>query len=306
MEVGPTCHYVMGGVRVDPETQAATVPGLFAAGEVAGGMHGANRLGGNSLSDLLVFGRRAGRYAAEHAAAVATGAGRRPGPGRGGRARGPGPVRAGRRRREPLHRPAGAAGLHAGAGRDHPHRGRAGAGRWSGSRPSRSGRPGSGSRGTASTTRAGTWRSTCARCSPCPSAWPGPRCERRESRGGHTRDDFPKPDPEFGKVNMVVRARDGEVVGEPGAARRDARRPQGAVRGEDPSWPDTTSPCGSGAATPAAASSATTPWPARTARSCSTSSTASRPPRPATWPCAGTARPASAARAAPRSTAARG
>jgi succinate dehydrogenase / fumarate reductase flavoprotein subunit len=67
MEVGPTCHYVMGGVEVDPETEAARVPGLFAAGEVAGGMHGSNRLGGNSLSDLLVFGRRAGRAAAEHA-----------------------------------------------------------------------------------------------------------------------------------------------------------------------------------------------------------------------------------------------
>ena len=65
MEVGPTTHYVMGGVKVDAETQAATVPGLFAAGEVAGGMHGANRLGGNSLSDLLVFGRRAGLGAAE-------------------------------------------------------------------------------------------------------------------------------------------------------------------------------------------------------------------------------------------------
>jgi succinate dehydrogenase / fumarate reductase flavoprotein subunit len=60
MEVGPTCHYVMGGVEVDPDTAASTVPGLFAAGEVAGGMHGSNRLGGNSLSDLLVFGRRAG------------------------------------------------------------------------------------------------------------------------------------------------------------------------------------------------------------------------------------------------------
>ncbi len=67
MEVGPTCHYSMGGVRVDSDTAATKVPGLFAAGEVAAGLHGANRLGGNSLSDLLVFGRRAGLYAAEYA-----------------------------------------------------------------------------------------------------------------------------------------------------------------------------------------------------------------------------------------------
>jgi succinate dehydrogenase / fumarate reductase flavoprotein subunit len=60
MQVGPTCHYVMGGVEVDPDTGASTVPGLFAAGECSGGMHGSNRLGGNSLSDLLVFGRRSG------------------------------------------------------------------------------------------------------------------------------------------------------------------------------------------------------------------------------------------------------
>jgi succinate dehydrogenase / fumarate reductase flavoprotein subunit len=66
MEVGPTCHYVMGGVEVDPDTAAAAVPGLFAAGEVSGGMHGSNRLGGNSLSDLLVFGRRAGIGAADY------------------------------------------------------------------------------------------------------------------------------------------------------------------------------------------------------------------------------------------------
>jgi succinate dehydrogenase / fumarate reductase flavoprotein subunit len=64
MEIGPTTHYVMGGVKVDAETQESTIPGLFAAGEVGGGMHGANRLGGNSLSDLLVFGRRAGLHAA--------------------------------------------------------------------------------------------------------------------------------------------------------------------------------------------------------------------------------------------------
>jgi len=66
MEVGPAQHYVMGGVEVDPDTGASIVPGLFAAGEVSGGMHGSNRLGGNSLSDLLVFGRRAGRGAAEY------------------------------------------------------------------------------------------------------------------------------------------------------------------------------------------------------------------------------------------------
>jgi succinate dehydrogenase / fumarate reductase flavoprotein subunit len=66
MEVGPTCHYVMGGIRVDPDTGQASVPGLFAAGECAGGMHGSNRLGGNSLSDLLVFGRRAGLGAADY------------------------------------------------------------------------------------------------------------------------------------------------------------------------------------------------------------------------------------------------
>jgi succinate dehydrogenase / fumarate reductase flavoprotein subunit len=67
MEVGPTCHYMMGGIRVDAETAQSTVSGLFAAGEAAAGLHGANRLGGNSLSDLLVFGRRAGAAAAEHA-----------------------------------------------------------------------------------------------------------------------------------------------------------------------------------------------------------------------------------------------
>jgi succinate dehydrogenase / fumarate reductase flavoprotein subunit len=70
MEVGPTCHYVMGGVEVDPATGAASVPGLYAVGEVSGGMHGSNRLGGNSLSDLLVFGRRAGLGAAEYISAL--------------------------------------------------------------------------------------------------------------------------------------------------------------------------------------------------------------------------------------------
>jgi succinate dehydrogenase / fumarate reductase flavoprotein subunit len=67
MEVGPTTHYIMGGIRVDADTQESSVPGLFAAGECAAGINGANRLGGNSLSDLIVFGKRAGEYAAAHA-----------------------------------------------------------------------------------------------------------------------------------------------------------------------------------------------------------------------------------------------
>lgn len=67
MEIGPTCHYMMGGVRVDAETQMSNVPGLFAAGECGAGLHGANRLGGNSLSDLIVFGQRAGEFAAKYA-----------------------------------------------------------------------------------------------------------------------------------------------------------------------------------------------------------------------------------------------
>ncbi|WP_396897658.1 fumarate reductase/succinate dehydrogenase flavoprotein subunit [Mycolicibacterium sp.] len=71
MEVGPTCHYVMGGIEVDPDTGGAITPGLFAAGECSGGMHGSNRLGGNSLSDLLVFGRRAGLGAADYVRALA-------------------------------------------------------------------------------------------------------------------------------------------------------------------------------------------------------------------------------------------
>ena len=73
MEVGPTTHYMMGGIRVDPESQMSKVPGLFAVGECGAGLHGANRLGGNSLSDLLVFGKRAGAYAARFAKEQADG-----------------------------------------------------------------------------------------------------------------------------------------------------------------------------------------------------------------------------------------
>ena len=74
MEVGPTTHYIMGGVQVDADTQMSSVPGLFAAGECAAGINGANRLGGNSLSDLLVFGKRAGEFAAKFAQGKSLGA----------------------------------------------------------------------------------------------------------------------------------------------------------------------------------------------------------------------------------------
>src|SRR5690242_8647223 len=70
MEIGPTCHYVMGGVEVDPDVQVSSVAGLYAVGECSGGMHGSNRLGGNSLSDLIVFGKRAGESAAAYVAGL--------------------------------------------------------------------------------------------------------------------------------------------------------------------------------------------------------------------------------------------
>ena len=87
MEVGPTTHYMMGGIRVDAETGATTVAGLYAAGEVAAGMHGANRLGGNSLSDLLVFGARTGRRRRPTRPTLERDPVSRPGPGRGRRRR---------------------------------------------------------------------------------------------------------------------------------------------------------------------------------------------------------------------------
>ena len=123
MEVGPTTHYIMGGIKVDGDTQMSTVPGLFAAGECAAGLHGANRLGGNSLSDLLVFGKRAGEHAAafakSHAAPRIDERKVEAAASRAARA-----VPAGRRRRGSVPDPAGAAGPHAREGGDRPARGR--------------------------------------------------------------------------------------------------------------------------------------------------------------------------------------
>ncbi len=209
MEVGPTAHYMMGGVRVDAETQSSTVPGLFAAGEVAAGLHGANRLGGNSLSDLVVFGRRAGLYAAEYANSLPS----RPAvdgtvleahareallPFEGGGNENPYTVQADLQ--ECMHSLVGIIRTEDELKRALEElavlRERA---RRVGVEGHRQYNPG--------------WhlaldlRSMLA-VSECIAR---AALERRESRGGHTRDDYPSADPEFGKVNLVVRQRDGEV-----------------------------------------------------------------------------------------------
>ena len=185
MEVGPTRHYVMGGVEVDPDTAASSVPGLFAAGEVSGGMHGSNRLGGNSLSDLLVFGRRAGD-------------GRGGLPGRAGRA-------PGRRSRRPTwtRRVAEALAPLERTGGENPYAvhaelqqtmndlvgiirredeikdgaGRAGEASASGPRRRRG-------RAARPTTRAGTWPWTCATSCWSPSAWRRRRWSGRRAAAG--------------------------------------------------------------------------------------------------------------------------
>jgi succinate dehydrogenase / fumarate reductase, flavoprotein subunit len=209
MEVGPTCHYVMGGVRVDPDTQAASVPGLFAAGEVAGGMHGANRLGGNSLSDLLVFGRRAGRYAAEHAlglselpaldesqiaetAAAALAAFERE--------RGENPYALHQDLQATMQELVGIirteGELKSALEKLGQLQDRAANVRVEGNRQYNPG-----------------WHlaldlDAMLAVSECVAT---AALERKESRGGHTRDDYPKADPELGKLNMALSRRDGKL-----------------------------------------------------------------------------------------------
>jgi succinate dehydrogenase / fumarate reductase flavoprotein subunit len=203
MEVGPTCHYIMGGVRVDADTGAATVPGLFAAGEVAGGMHGSNRLGGNSLSDLLVFGRRAGMGASDYAE------GRLGDPSVDAaeidtiiadslapftRESGENPYTIHSDLQEMMQALVGI--IRTGSELDTALE-KLGELRERAERTSIKGgriyNPG--------------WNLT----TDLPSMLTVSRCvalgarDRKESRGGHTRDDFPKADPEFGKINLVLR-----------------------------------------------------------------------------------------------------
>jgi len=212
MEIGPTLHYIMGGIRVDPDTAATTVPGLYAAGEVAAGMHGANRLGGNSLSDLLVFGRRAGEAAAAYSKRVR--------PPKVDEAQ----LDAFAQRME--------APLQKGADRDSPNpyaihselqdtmqelvgiirrrdeleealvrlerlRVRAARARVTGSRVYNPG-----------------WHLALDldNLIGVSEAVTRSALVREESRGGHTREDFPKTDAEWGTKNVVIRKRDGRLV----------------------------------------------------------------------------------------------
>ncbi len=209
MEVGPTCHYVMGGVRVDPDTQAASVSGLYAAGEAAGGMHGANRLGGNSLSDLLVFGRRAGLYAAEHAlglestpaldqAEVEAAAARALAP--FGRGEGENPYAVQQELQETMQDLVGIirteGELKAALEKLAVLGERSRRVRVEGNRQYNPG-----------------WHlaldlDSMLTVSECVAM---AALERKESRGGHTRDDYPRPEPELARVNMVLRQTDGQL-----------------------------------------------------------------------------------------------
>jgi succinate dehydrogenase / fumarate reductase, flavoprotein subunit len=208
MEIGPTCHYVMGGVRVDAETTAAVgPPGLFAAGEVAGGMHGSNRLGGNSLSDLLVFGRRAGHHAAEYArglkGTVTVDAGQVAEAEREltdalARKTGENPYAIQKDLQEMMQSLVGIirteSELKEALGRIHGLKERAARMRVEGSQTYNPG-----------------WHLALDLASllTVSEAIALAALERRESRGGHTRNDYPDLDPAFAKVNVVVRAKDG-------------------------------------------------------------------------------------------------
>ena len=195
---GPTCHYMMGGVRVDAETQAATVPGLFAAGEVAGGMHGANRLGGNSLSDLLVFGRRAGigrrrlRRGPHRLARASTAAevdsvideALAPSDARTGTT----PTTSSTSCRRPCSRWSASSAPGPSSRR-----------RWPSWRTSSSRRPRCRSRAAGPTTRAGTWPPTCRPCSPPPSPWPRAPSTARSPGAGTPGRTTPGPTPSWAR-----------------------------------------------------------------------------------------------------------
>ena len=211
MEVGPTCHYINGGIRVDADTAATTVSGLFAAGEVAGGLHGANRLGGNSLSDLLVFGRRAGASAADFAAGRTSSPAEDPDEVRDvvnaamaplERENGESPYDVQRDLQETMHRLVGIirteSELHEALETLEKLKERAAEVAAPGDAVYNPGW------NLATDLPAMLAVSTLVATG---------AVERRESRGGHTRDDYPNPDPELGGVNLVQRLdSDGDIT----------------------------------------------------------------------------------------------
>ena len=203
MEVGPTCHYAMGGIRVDPDSAATTVPGLFAAGEAAAGLHGSNRLGGNSLSDLLVFGRRAGTgasdFADEHGGASAVDEGQlratiaealAPFERSGGES----PYDLHHDLQETMQALVGIIRTESELREAHEALGKL---RERAEQVSVSG-------GRAYNPGWNLATDLPAMLTVSTLVTTG-ALERKESRGGHTRDDFPGPDPEFGKINLVQR-----------------------------------------------------------------------------------------------------
>jgi succinate dehydrogenase / fumarate reductase, flavoprotein subunit len=210
MEIGPTCHYAMGGVRVDPETQAATVPGLFAAGEVGGGMHGSNRLGGNSLSDLVVFGRRAGLGAAEYAQGMA-----------GAPAVDDAEIaRLAAQALEPFEREGGENPYTIHQNLQDTMQNLVGIIRTEVELKQALDEIGALQERAANVGIEGHrqynpgWHLSIDQRSMLvvSEAVTKAALERKESRGGHTRNDYPGPDPEFGKVNVRVRQQDGGGV----------------------------------------------------------------------------------------------
>jgi succinate dehydrogenase / fumarate reductase, flavoprotein subunit len=210
MEIGPTTHYVMGGIRVDGDSQMTTVPGLFAAGECAAGLHGANRLGGNSLSDLLVFGKRAGEYAARFAREHGT-----------TRVNTDDAKAAERRALEPFDRKSGEGPYQIQQALQNVMQDNVGIVRREAEIQKALAEIDVLEKRAATVSVSGNreynpgWHTaldlknllTVARAIAITAI------ERKESRGGHFRDDYPNKDPEFGKVNLVIqRGPDGRMV----------------------------------------------------------------------------------------------
>jgi succinate dehydrogenase / fumarate reductase flavoprotein subunit len=210
MEVGPTCHYAMGGMKVDAESGASNVPGLYGAGEVTGGMHGSNRLGGNSLSDLVVFGRRAGLGAAEYANALASAPAVDASAAQAGIAAMQAPLeRQGKENPFALHKELqDLMQVNVGIIRNAEDMEQALTG--IAALKERLSNVGA----TGGPTYNPGWHTALDLEHMLNVAEGITRAalERKESRGGHTRDDFPTTSAEFGRVNVVVRmADDGEV-----------------------------------------------------------------------------------------------